>query len=83
MGGSRTSSLEPGELCFVDCPQFLSHTLHMVAVSYIRNLRTRHAVATRDPSNASEGRAENGIRSNPHPIESSGTSGAGPSGHCH
>jgi hypothetical protein len=50
MGGSRRSNLEAGGLRFVGCPQLLSDTL-----LYIRNLRTRHAVVTRDPFNANEG----------------------------
>jgi hypothetical protein len=45
-----------GGLPLVGCPQLLIQYIHsyppyLEAVSYIRNLRTRHPVVTRDPPN--------------------------------
>jgi hypothetical protein len=53
-----TANSQAGGPPLVDCPRLLIHYIrscppYLEAVSSIRNLRTRHAVVTRDPSNPS------------------------------
>jgi hypothetical protein len=53
---SPTPNPKAGEPSLVGCPRLLnqyirSYSPHLEAVSFIRNLRTRHAVVTRDPLN--------------------------------